>query len=215
LTARALPELECRYFDGPLTEAPWQRADAAQFVETVGGGPPDLATSVQVLWSSVALLVRFSVTDPDPWATLTEHDAPLWEEEVVELFIDPEATLDAFFEVEVNMLNAWFDAVFRANRSGFVGDSRWHCDGRESNVTRTEAGWEATLALPFAAFGAAVPRCGTVWRMNFCRIDRPQGRPRELSSWSPCFRPRFATPERFGRIRFASSAPSRYSAPHA
>jgi len=39
--------------------------------------------------------------------------------------------------------------------------------------------------------------------VNFCRIDRPPGVPRELSAWSPTGRANFHTPERFGILEFA------------
>ena len=85
-----LPTLLCaRSESGPLTadwhaEA-WRKVTSVELRETVSGGPPQQATRVRVAWSEVELRVLFHAEDTHAWATLTERDAPLWEEEVVEV----------------------------------------------------------------------------------------------------------------------------------
>jgi hypothetical protein len=138
---------------------------------------------------------------------LLERDAPLYTEEVVEVFLDPVGDLQSYFEFEVNPLNAVLDLVIRRNRSGFVKNFAWRCEGLRSETRRTPNGWNAELSLPFPSLtsNAVVP--GSRWRANFCRIDRPEGRPRELSAWSPTGQPRFHVPNRFGIIEFVDSSP--------
>jgi hypothetical protein len=147
--------------------------------------------------------VRFVCTDADPWATITERDGPLWDEEVVEVFLDPVGDSACYFEIEVNPLNTVVDLALRRIRSGYRKDFRWDCEGLETTAVTTEHGWTAELRIPFAALSAEPPRPGTEWRANFTRIDRPRGRDRELSAWQPTRLATFHVPERFGVLRFA------------
>jgi hypothetical protein len=181
---------------------PWCSAPALLLRETVTGGVPAQGTSLRLLHDETALRVLFDCTDNDPWATLATRKAPLYNEEVVEVFLDPEGDLLAYFEIEVNPLNAVLDLVVRRTRTGLRKEFRWECEGLRTRVHRHPRGWVAELAIPFGAIVAMPPRAGTRWRANFCRIDRPRGREWELSAWSPTGRPRFHTPERFGILQF-------------
>jgi len=65
-----------------------------------------------------------------------------------------------------------------------------------------DGGWAAELNIPFTSVVNETPAPGTRWRVNFTRIDRPPGLPRELSAWSPTGRAQFHIPERFGVLEF-------------
>ena len=205
-----LPRLVCRRADFEALEADpthpsWRNAQAAQLIDAVTGETPQQRTWVRAAWSATEWRVLFECEDSDPWATLTERDAKLFEEETVEVFVDPVGDLEAYSELETNPLGAILDIVFRKSRSGYKGDWAWDCCGLRVSARRTEAGWNAELAIPFAST-AAVPTAGAVWRANFCRIDRPSrdgSLPRELTAWSPPLRETFHTPERFGFVEFA------------
>ena len=167
-----LPTLLCaRSESGPLTadwhaEA-WRKVTSVELRETVSGGPPQQATRVRVAWSEVELRVLFHAEDTHAWATLTERDAPLWEEEVVEVFLDPVGDLESYFEIEVNPLNAVLDLVLRRNRSGYVMDFAWRCEGLRTAVVKTDGAWTAELAIPFRSLVAEPPQAGDCWRVNF------------------------------------------------
>jgi hypothetical protein len=172
-------------------------------VHAVTGVEPLQKTWVRAAWSDEDLRVSFEVEDTHVWATFTERDGPLWEEEVVEVFLDPFGDLESYFEFEVNPLNTVLDLVLRRNRSGYVKDFSWECGGLRTSVARTNAGWKAEFVIPFRSLTPEPPRAGDRWRVNFCRIDRPADAPRELTAWSPPGRPSFHTPERFGFLAFA------------
>jgi len=182
----------------------WQSIVAADFCENVRGGIPGQATTVRTAWDEVELRVLMDAADTHPWATITQRDGPLWEEEAVELFLDPVGDGASYFEIEVNPLGTVLDLVLRRNRSGWRKDLAWDCEGLQVAVQRTRGGWGAELAIPFRSLVADMPPAGTEWRVNFLRIDRPLGRDRELSAWSPSFVETFHAPERFGALRFAA-----------
>lgn len=185
-----------------LHSEPWSSLPKVRLRETVAGGFPEQGTVVCVAWSDTELRIVFDAVDTEPWATLTERDAPLYTEEVMEVFLDPVGDLESYFEIEVNPLNAVLDLVLRRSRSGYKKDFSWRCEGLRTLTRRTEKGWAAEMAIPFASLIADPPHVGSRWRVNFFRIDRPQGRDRELSAWSPTRLGTFHVPQRFGVLEF-------------
>ncbi|HSM14186.1 MAG TPA: carbohydrate-binding family 9-like protein [Thermoanaerobaculia bacterium] len=171
------------------------------------GGLPRLTTRATLLDDGERLTVRFECEDPEPSATLTARDAPLWQEEVVEVFVAPgHQPPRRYFELELNPLGAVFDAVVdspRGERDGMQVETAWTCAGLETSVELDPGAglWHATLAIPWRALARAVPAPAD-WRLNLCRIDRPSGAPAEFSAWSPTFRDPadFHRPDRFGFV---------------
>ncbi|MEA3209566.1 MAG: hypothetical protein QOE70_2623 [Chthoniobacter sp.] len=205
--AARLPRTVClpRDFGDLLAEEgsdPWASLPALELCDTVTGGPPKQATTLKLGWTPDALHLLFHCTDELPWATMTTRDAPLYEEEVVEVFFDPVGDLAAYFEIEVNPRGAVLDLILRRSRSGYVKDLAWDCDGLRASAQIGEGFWTAALAIPFQAVVAEPPVPGALWRANFFRIDRPPGVPRELSAWSPTGHALFHVPDRFGIIEF-------------
>lgn len=204
-----LPRLVCRRFDfgevqADPVAAPWSQAAIGELRVGATGENPLQRTWVRAGWCEHEWRVLFEAEDPDPWATLIERDAPLYQEETVEVFVDPMGDLGAYYEFETNPLGAMLDIVFRRSRSGYKGDWSWNCEGLRVASRKTGRGWTAEFAIPFAPI-AAQPRAGDVWRVNFCRIERPSrdgSLPRELTAWSPPLRETFHTPERFGFLEF-------------
>ena len=207
----ALPELRCGRLDGVPVLADWAqegwRSHEPQCLrEVVSGREPELPTEVRVGWDSEALRVLFRVWDEAPWATLTERGEPLYTEEVVEVFLDPVGDGELYFELEVNVNNAVLECCARRVRSGYRKDFRWRCEGLRTAVQRDVEGWTAELAIPFLSLAVQGPRAGEAWRGNLTRIDRPQGKPRELSAWSPTGLAQFHVPRRFGWLRMEAQA---------
>ena len=181
---------------------PWNTLAPIFLSKTEDACVPDQATSVRAGYDETGLRLLFECEDAEPWATLTERDAPLYTEEVVEVFLDPVGDREAYFEFEVNVLNAVFDGCMRRVRNGYRKDFRWRCDGLQTAVRLCPGGWCAEWAIPFQSIALQTPRAGDRWLGNFTRIDRPTSRPRELSAWSPTGLAQFHVPARFGVLEF-------------
>jgi hypothetical protein len=103
------------------------------------GAEPRLATSVASYFDDEQLTIVFSAVDDDVIATYLEHDAPLYEEDVVEVFLAPER-IARYFEIEVNPLGTTFDAIIDSPdgvRSTMRTDLAWTCDGLFAAIRRT------------------------------------------------------------------------------
>ena len=61
--------------------------ELSPFVLADGRGTPRFPTRVDICWDDDGLLVEFACADLDAWGTFTERDEPLWQQEVVELFL--------------------------------------------------------------------------------------------------------------------------------
>jgi len=203
--------------DGRLDEADWRAADAMTLVLTDTGSTPKLRTDVRALWDDTYLYVGFHSVDTDIWATMTGHDQPLWDEEVVEVFLDPGRIETAYFELVVNPLNVLTD-VFVLNRGArkllFQPMREWECVGVRHAVsvhgdptsrTSRDHWWTVEFAIPFDQLVTAPhipPSSGEVWKANFYRIERGRDAT-EYTAWSPTGEINYHHPECFGALVFA------------
>ncbi len=199
---------------------PFRRAEDAR--------PVRLDTRAKLLWSPRALHALFLCEDDYIWGTFTRHNDPIFDEEVVEVFLDPEDRRSFYYEFELSPRDTRFAAEIE-NDLGHPPRARIarHLDAL-AMPTRVEiegalatrpapAGaaaapgrWRACMEIPFSLLGGRpAPRPGERWKANLFRIDRgPAGE--EYACWSPTLtQPAyFHHPERFGTLEFASAAPT-------
>jgi hypothetical protein len=197
----------------PLEEH-WSEAQGLELVRAQDGGGAVFATRVRLLEDGRRLFVRFDCADADVWATHAQRDAPLWEEEVVEIFLAPGDGLPArYVEIQVNPLGTVFDAQVAnpdGRRDTMTVDPSWNASGLAVRVVRPETGgWRAEVAIPWSEACAGDPPPS--WRANFFRIERPRAGTPEFSCWSPTLAdpPDFHKPSAFGRLVREGGARSR------
>ena len=205
MSAPAPPRLRVpRLPTSPFEGGSWERAaPLGPFLLSHGRSRPRQAVSARMGTDGRALYVRFDCEDTEPWGTMRQRDDPIYEEEVVEVFLAPGPDdPKAYFEYEVSPAGVLFDAHVEnphARRSDMRVHTAWNCEGIRWAAGLVPGGWWAALALPWGSMleGAPTP---AVWRANFYRIDRPRGASPEFSAWSPTLAdpPDFHLPARFG-----------------
>ncbi len=190
---------------GTLDDVSWSRVPAVALRRAQDGADPLQATTVRIAHDVDALLLRFDCSDRDIWATHTRRDAPLWEEEAIELFVAPgEGDPSEYCEIEVNPLGAIFDARVSnpdGRRDSMRVDSAWNAAGLVVEVSRpSPRSWRAEIVVPWSDLCEGTPP--RVWRANFFRIERPPHGAPEFSCWSPTLTdpPDFHKPAFFGRL---------------
>jgi hypothetical protein len=190
----------------------WRSAERLSF------GPSSYRTGFRALWDDAGLYLRFDVSDPEPWYTMTKRDQHLWEEEVVEIFLDLDGSGTHYAEIELSPANVVCDVrMVRASPDKEM-DLAFDLAGLESRVVRkAELGWIGMMFVPWKGFrplpsAASVslpPRRGDRWRFNVYRIERPQGKNKPadgavFASWSPTGEDSFHVPQSFQLFEFAA-----------
>lgn len=171
-------------------EEPWDLPEGVAPVplrRAVDGAPPRLATEVALWRDRECLNVLFRGDDDEVIASYFEHDAPLYEEDVVEIFVAPEA-LTRYAEIEVNPLGTVFDAMITSPdgvRATMQADRSWTCEGLFRATRRTPHHFATIVRIPFVALGVAPPNSGDRWRGNLFRVDRHPAHGDEYSAWQP------------------------------
>ena len=186
-------------------EAFWSHVGPLALRRAEDAAVPEQATAVRLAHDESALFLRFDCDDRDIWATEVNRDAPLWEEEVVELFIAPGVSdPDAYVEIEVNPLGTVFDARVAnpdGRRDTMRVDASWNASGLDVVVSRPKtAAWRVDVVVPWSDLCIGPPpRLG---RANYGRIERPRDAVPEFSCWSPTkvSPPDFHKPACFGRL---------------
>lgn len=196
-------------------EDPWRSPESAQPVRlrlSANGGAPHLSTTVALYFDDEYLSVIFSASDDHVVATYSAHDDPLYDEDVVEVFLAPEKR-EEYFEIEVNPIGAMFDARIvspEGKRQTMQADRAWSAGAFAALRRMVELDgtttWDTLLRIPFSGVGRPAPSPGERWLANFFRIDRHPLRGDEYSAWRPTLRtpPDFHVPEAFGVIEFQS-----------
>jgi hypothetical protein len=200
--------------DGLIDEKAWDSAPEATFYNA-DGSIPRQKTLFKWVWDDHYLYGAFYVEDDHIWATMKERDAYLWNENVIEFFINADGSSKSYIEIEINPLNTILD-LFVLNKHNDRSDIRqlweWDCEGLLSEVevygtinddTDKDSHWTFEIAIPFDQIYTAPnlpPVDGDAWFVTFTRGEGNE-RPgiREASSWSP---PGFHNPLSYGKMIF-------------
>lgn len=192
-------------------EWPWHElTPLPPLLHAGGGGMAAQQTEVRPCHRDGWLYVQFTCHDQDIWGTYSQRDDPIYDEEVVEVFLAPgSATPIEYAELEVSpngvLLDAWIVNP-TGERDDMSADVAWDCPNLEWQAGRDDGQnrWWAIFGIPLRALVGEVeiPR---VWRANFYRIERPRLGNEEFSCWAPTLTEPadFHKPSRFGRIVLA------------
>jgi len=194
----------------------WQDTPAIEW------GPERYRTRFQARWDAEALHVRFDAVDDGPWHTMTRRDDRIWEEEVVEIFLDADGSGRNYAELEISPINVVCDLRVATPWPSLKSLPEWDWQGMSSAVVPlkdahgTAEGWTALARLPWAALRslypassvALPPKAAEAWRFNVFRIKRPggPGAPQKgviLAAWSKPAGPSFHDPAAFRPMAFA------------
>jgi hypothetical protein len=192
--ATKAPELDGKLDDAAWAAAPWTDA----FVDIQGPAlpAPRYQTRAKMLWDDTHFYIAAEMKDPHVWGTLAKHDEIVFQDNDFEVFIDPDGDTREYYELEVNVLRTIFDLfLHRRYKEGGPAEHGWNAEGLKTAVavqgtvndpTDTDAGWTLEWAIPWSAFkppawdkpgfgekerGAAVPKPGDTWRVNFSRVQ--------------------------------------------
>jgi hypothetical protein len=171
--------------DGDLSDPAWQQVPwTPDLRRSMSMEAPRQRTRAKLAWDDTTLYVAFEVADDEVLTPFTADDQPLYESEVVEIFLDANDDGASYDEIELSPADRLFDASFVGRRTGM--NTGWSSgtrhavklDGTLNVAGDTDRGWTAELAIPFANLTAVPhlpPQPGERWRMNLFRLDHGRG----------------------------------------
>ncbi|ABF91795.1 putative lipoprotein [Myxococcus xanthus DK 1622] len=197
--------------DGVLDDAAWKQSKPVVLRRSFDGSAARQRTEARLVHDGKFLYVAFDLDDPDVWGTLRKRDDPIYEEEVVEIFLDANADGRTYNELQVSPHNVIFDAYFPARRQGM--DRSWDSGmtsavkvrGTLDDDSDRDEGWSVEMQIPFdrlAEVPHIPPQPGDRWRFNLYRLEHHDRRTVEGQSFSPLFVGDFHALPRFGWLVF-------------
>jgi hypothetical protein len=176
--------------DGRLGEDSWIKADWTEVFGDIEGSlkpRPRFRTRVQMLWDDRYLYIGAYLEEPNVWATLTERDSVIFQDNDFEVFIDPDGDSHDYYELEINALNTVWDLLLvRPYRDGGPAVHAWDIKGLKTAVavlgtlndpSDKDRAWTVEMAIPFDVLKECIPgkperpAAGDQWRMNFSRVE--------------------------------------------
>lgn len=178
--------------DGLLNESSWLNSDWTDyFVDIEGSKRPDplFGTHVKMLWNDKFLYIAAFLEETDVWATLTERESVIFNDNDFEVFIDPDGDTHNYIEYEMNAFNTQWDLLllrpYRDEAGQNVAIDNWSMNGMKSavwvdgtinNATDIDKGWYVEIAVPLDAIGElnskpVPPNDGEQYRINFSRVE--------------------------------------------
>ncbi|MBK8169363.1 MAG: carbohydrate-binding family 9-like protein [Sandaracinaceae bacterium] len=207
--------------DGRLDEPAWATAvQTGNLVETMTGAPAAFQASGKITWDANNLYVAFEVSDDFLKSTYTAHDEHLWEQDTVEVMVDPGNDGVNYFEIQVAPTGQVFETRYDSRRQPQpVGHLDWTSNVRQRVVLRghvndddADQGYTVEMALPWTAFAAGTPpagrpESGATWGINLYVMDaRDDDAPQRFAAWSPPRVGDFHATNRFARVTFVDAA---------
>ena len=222
--------------DGKLNKPAWQSAAWTDDFEDIEGHlkpRPRFRTRAKMLWDDANLYIGAEMQEPCVWATLTQHDSVIFQDNDFEVFLDPDGDNHDYHEIEINALNTTWDLrLVKPYRDGGPALNEWeipgfrsavHVDGTLNDPRHVDKEWSLEMALPWKALGEyarcpAPPRDGDQWRINFSRVEwdidvvdgkirKVPNRPEHNWVWSPQGVVDMHRPEKWGYVQFSTAPP--------
>jgi hypothetical protein len=175
--------------DGKPSEEAWAKAAWTEaFVDIEGDRKPrpPFTTRAKMLWDDQYFYILAELEEPHVWATLTERESVIFQDNDFEVFIDPDGDTHNYYEFEINALGTEWDLMLaKPYRDGGPAINGWdirgirsavHVDGTLNYAPDTDRKWTVEIAMPWEILKECAPerrkpKDGEQWRVNFSRVQ--------------------------------------------
>ena len=158
--------------DGNLFEIVWQKAALlSPFQNADGTGDPQNPTETFLMWDAENLYIgvkAYLAESQLPHISQTQQDSPIWEDECIEILMDPNLETDIYYHLVINPIGAFFDQKVnvpsqpdfrfaphdvqltldrKSMQTSFNADSKWNSGAKVATQINTTF-WSIEIALP-------------------------------------------------------------------
>ena len=158
--------------DGNLFEIVWQKAVLLPpFQNADGTGDPQNQTETFLMWDAENLYIgvkAYFAESQLPHISQTQQDSPIWEDECIEILMDPNLQTDIYYHFVINPIGAFFDQKVnvpgqpdfrfaphdvqlildrKSMQTAFNADSKWNSGAKVATEINTSF-WSIEIAIP-------------------------------------------------------------------
>ncbi|KAF0177590.1 MAG: hypothetical protein FD161_2394 [Limisphaerales bacterium] len=209
--------------DGMADEPAWAKAVVIEsFVAYWAGKAGRTKTKARLMWDDEHLYFHAEMEDADLYSDVRETNGYIWENDVFELFFRPSEGALAYYEFQVNPLNAQFHAFFPSRGAGSLRRARSSGDDRAfqmktavmlrgtlNNWRDNDTGWSVEGRIPWKDFNrtGGAPKPGDTWRFALCRYDYSKHfESPDLTSCAPLTAVNYHRYEDYARLKFVAAS---------
>lgn len=167
----------------------WNKAEWIS-IPQLTAGRQIYATKAKVLYSETGIYFLFVCADQKITATMLADFLDLWNEDVIEVFMQPDTTVPAYFEYELSplnyelpisifnekgKLNSWLPFHYEEERKTRHAVT---VQGGAQKSHATIDSWTSEIFIPYKLMKPLLkelPVSGTRWKGNLYRIDYDKG----------------------------------------
>ena len=183
--------------DGKLDDV-YKKCEAMTFKFITGQDvKPTAETTAHAVSTDKHLYLFFDCKSPDMDALLAdirEHDGQVWNDDCVEIFIDPtnKRQIDGYMHIVINAIKTTAESKGPAGAEDYSWDPKLKLE-----TTVGKKGWTVEVAIPFADLVADPAKMCKVWAVNLNRMAYLiEGN--EDTCWSPTETASSHVPSKFG-----------------
>ncbi|OGV39217.1 MAG: hypothetical protein A2020_11290 [Lentisphaerae bacterium GWF2_45_14] len=155
--------------DGKLEESYWQNAPR-EYLTDSKNKDMNKGTYMQVLWTDDGLFFGFKMPENKIGSMTTscmQRDEPVYMDDCVELFLDPTARREEYFQIAVNSAGTVFDG-----KSSSGDFKAWNAGHLKTAAFKGDKYWSVEVFIPFADLQQEKPEVNAVWLGNFSRTKK-------------------------------------------
>lgn len=172
-----LPEIkvpvtkEAPKIDGTLDDAAWKQAATYTDFKTPDGKASKAKTKLYIMQDDKTVYIAVECFDTEKAlkglvADIKDHDGEVWNDDDVELFIDPTNKRDLYYHVIINSKGVTFDGT-QKGEGGLEKDESWNPKYQSAAKVGKES-WVAEFAFPVSMFNAT-KEFDSTWAFNVLR----------------------------------------------
>lgn len=176
--------------DGNLEKPFWKNAPWTEDFQDIQGEKfpaPRFRTRMKMLWDNEAVYFGAELEGDEIWANVTGRDDVVFQDNDIEIFIDPDGDSHCYCEFEMNARNTVWDLLltkpyrdggFPINSFDIKGlQTAVHIDGALNCPQAQNRKWSVEVVIPHRSLmeccgsSASAPGRGTYWRIDFSRVQ--------------------------------------------
>ncbi len=177
----------------------WKQTDIMWLTANCGDGSALYKTKCCLAYNDKGIFYRFEVEDDKINCTMRKYNAPIYNEETVELFIQPTQDKTHYMEFEWNGIGGVFCAQVTNDLKGSTSLDFMQKNIIDSKIYATEYGWIVQGMLPAKLFNA---KFEGEWKFNAYRIKKDKNDEQILLSYSNTIVPNYHIPDKFAVLKF-------------